>query len=57
MMIEKHVEIYRPIFLGTVGTVGQLCKLRGFDEAQGTPFVPLALSLPLRWLFTGKAGA
>eukprot|EP01043_Picozoa_sp_COSAG02_P092678 COSAG02_NODE_29269_length_572_cov_3.627907_1_plen_60_part_00 len=30
MMIEKHVEIYRPIFLGTVGTVVQLLKLRGF---------------------------
>ena len=28
MMIEKHVEIYRPIFLGTVGTVVQLLKLR-----------------------------
>ena len=32
MMIEKHVEIYRPIFLGTVGTVVQLCKLRGFES-------------------------
>ena len=30
-MIEKHVEIYRPIFLGTVGTVVQLLKLRGFE--------------------------
>ena len=31
MMIEKHVEIYRPIFFGTVGTVVQLPKLRGFE--------------------------
>ena len=26
-------------------------------EAQGIPFAPLALSLPLRWLCMGKAGA
>ena len=30
-MIEKHVKIYRSIFLGTVGTVVQLLKLRGFE--------------------------
>ena len=28
-----------------------------FTGVLGTPFVPLALSLPLRWLFSGKAGA
>jgi hypothetical protein len=30
-MIEKHVEIYITIFLGTVGTMVQLLKLRGFE--------------------------
>ena len=29
----------------------------GIGFAQGIPFAPLALSLPLRWLCMGKAGA